>query len=109
MKKKVLVIGGIAAIAVLAGGWALAQTAGHNHDGFGPPFMQGHGPGHMGPGMMQIGRGRMGTGPGMMGMNHASATPTEMSAIHELFANHDRDQAHGDESPGWHPHRDGNG
>ena len=26
MKKKVLVIGGIAATAVLAGGWALAQT-----------------------------------------------------------------------------------
>jgi hypothetical protein len=90
MSRKVLVIGGIAAIAVLAGGWALAQTAGHMHDGFGPPLMQGHGPGRMGPGMMQMGHGRMGMGPGMMGMNHGSATAVEMSTIHELFANHDR-------------------
>jgi hypothetical protein len=31
MNRKALVIGGIAAIVVLAGGWALAQTAGHDH------------------------------------------------------------------------------
>jgi hypothetical protein len=87
MTKKVLLVGAIAAIAGLVGGWALAQTAGPDHEGFGPPFMQGR----MGPGMMQMGRGRMGMGPGMMmGMNHGSATATEMSTIHELFANHDR-------------------
>jgi hypothetical protein len=61
MNKKVLTIGGIAATAVLAGGWALAQTAGHGPGGFGPPFMQGHGGG---PGMMQH---EEGMGPGMMG------------------------------------------
>jgi hypothetical protein len=88
--KKVLGISGIAVIAALGAGWALAQTAEHDHGGFGPPFMQGHGPGRMGPGMMQMGRGRMGMGPGMMGMSHGSATASEMSTIHELFANHDR-------------------
>ena len=87
MKKKVLGIAVIAASAGLAGGWALAQIADHEH-GFGPAFMQGHGPGRMGPGMM--GRGQWGWDPGMMGMNHGSATTAEMSAIHELFANHDR-------------------
>ena len=49
MKKKALVIGGIAAAIVLAGGWALAQSGPHGHRGFGPPFMQGEGPGGMGP------------------------------------------------------------
>jgi hypothetical protein len=90
MMKKVLLTGALAAIAGLVGGWALAQTTGHDHEGFGPPFMQGHGPGRMGPGMMQMSRGRMGMGPGMMGMNHGFATMAEMSTIHELFANHDR-------------------
>ena len=43
MKKKALVIGGIAAAVVLGGGWALAQS--HDHGaGFGPPFMRGDGP-----------------------------------------------------------------
>jgi hypothetical protein len=57
MKKKILVIGGIAAATLLVGGWALAQASGPG--GFGPPFMRG-----MGPGMMQhMGRGM---GPGMM-------------------------------------------
>ena len=36
MKKKALVIGGIAATTVLAGGWALAQSSGHGPGGFGP-------------------------------------------------------------------------
>ena len=64
MKKKVLVIGGIAAAAMLAGGWALAQTPA-GPGGFGPPFMQRHGPmAAMGPGMMQhMGREWI---PGMM-------------------------------------------
>ena len=55
MKKKTLVIGGIAAATLLIGGWAVAQSVGPG--GFGPPFMHGQ----MGPGM----RGQM--GPGMRG------------------------------------------
>ena len=54
MKKKTLLIGGIATAAVLAAGWAFAQTPGHGIMGRG--MMQnmagGMGPG-MGPGMMQ--------------------------------------------------------
>ena len=68
MKKKALLIGGIAAATLLAGGWALAQSADHGPGGFGPGGMMGmHGPmgsgmrDQMGPGM----RGRM--GPGMRG------------------------------------------
>jgi len=65
MKKKILVIGGIAAATVLAGGWALAQSFPHGPGGFGPPFMRGEGPGGMGPGSMGRGMGT-GIGPGMM-------------------------------------------
>ncbi len=68
MKNRLLLIGGIATVALLGGGWALAQTSGHG--GFGPGGMHGrtgqgmhdqmgtgmHG--RMGPGM----RGRMGSG-----------------------------------------------
>ena len=79
MKKKVLLIGGIAAATVLAGGWALAQTDGHGPGGFGPGAMQGrHGQtgqgmggmhGRMGQGMHgQTGSGMHGQmGPGMRG------------------------------------------
>ena len=84
MKNKALVIGGIAAATLLAGGWAFAQSTGH-----GPGGMHGMGPGmhgQMGPGMHgQMGRGRM----GMMGMGHGSATPTEMDEIHGMLFNHD--------------------
>ena len=60
MKTKALVIGGIAAASILAGGWALAQPGGHGAGGFGPGMMPGmHG--QMGPGM----HGQM--GPGMHG------------------------------------------
>jgi hypothetical protein len=62
MKKKALVISAIAVTAVLAGGWALAQSVGQGPMGFGPPFMRGYGPDGMGPGMMK----GMGHGPGMM-------------------------------------------
>jgi len=86
MKKKVLVIGGIVTAAVLAGGWALAQSRFH-----GPGAMMGMGPGmhgHMGPGMRGgMGPGMMGMGPGMMG---GSATMGERRDIHDLFLNHDR-------------------
>ena len=94
MKKKTLIIGGIAAAIVLAGGWALAQSAGH-----GPGRMRGMGPGmhgqmapgmngQIGPGMRgQMGPGMMGMGPGMMG---GSATMDERRDLHDLFLNHDR-------------------
>ncbi|HEY5963545.1 MAG TPA: hypothetical protein VIU42_05965 [Xanthobacteraceae bacterium] len=101
MKKKALVIGGIATATLLNGGWALAQSAGH-----GPGGMHGMGPGmhgqmasgmhgrtgpglrgQMGPGVHgQMGPGRM----GMMGTGHGSATPTEMDEIHSMLFNHDR-------------------
>ena len=64
MKKKVLVIGSIAAATALVGGWALAQSPGH-----GPGGMHGMGSsmhGQMGPGM----HGQMGSGMrGQMGPN----------------------------------------
>ena len=63
MKKKVLLIGGIAAATLLVGGWALAQATGPG--GFGPPFMRGMGHGGMGPGMMQrMARDGLRNGPG---------------------------------------------
>ena len=67
MKKKALVIGGIATATLLAGGWAFAQSTGH-----GPGGMRGMGPGmrgQMGPGMHgQMGHGMRGQmGPGMHG------------------------------------------
>jgi hypothetical protein len=60
MKRKVLLIGGIAATTLLVGGWALAQSAGHGHRGMGPGAMGGmHG--HMGQGMHdQMGQGMHG-------------------------------------------------
>lgn len=84
--KKAFVIGGIAAAALLAGGWAFAQSTGH-----GPAGMHGMGPSMhgqmMGPGMHgQTGHGRM----GMMGMGHGTATPSEMDEIHSMLFNHDR-------------------
>ena len=44
MKKKTLVIGAVTVTALLAGGWALAQSVGPP-SGFGPPFMHGQGHG----------------------------------------------------------------
>ena len=94
MKRKTLIIGGIAAATVLVGGWALAQSAGH-----GPGGMHGMAPGmhgQMGPGMNgQIGPGmRRQMGPGMMGMGlgmmGGSATMDERRDLHDLFFNHDR-------------------
>lgn len=58
MKKKGLVIGGIAAATLLAGGWALAQPAGFGPWGMGPGF----GPGGFGPGRMMGMHGMMGPG-----------------------------------------------
>ena len=99
-------IGGIAAATLLVGGWALAQSGGHGHGGFGPPFMHGQGPGGMGPGGMmgmhgQMGQGMQGQmgpgmrgqmGPGMMGMGMmgGNATTGERRDLHDLFFNHDK-------------------
>ena len=102
MKKKVLLIGGIAAATLLVGGWALAQSAGHGpggmrgmgmgmHGQMGPGMQGQMGPGmrgQMGPGMRgQMGPGMMGMGPGMMGGN---ATMDERRDLHDLFSNHDK-------------------
>jgi hypothetical protein len=79
MKKKVLIIGGIAAATLFVGGWALAQATGPG--GFGPPFMRGMGPGGMGPGMMwHMGRGM---GPGMMqgGPGLTLADPAQIETL----------------------------
>jgi hypothetical protein len=79
MKKKVLLIGGIAAATLLAGGWALAEAT--SPGGFGPPFMGGMGHGGMGPGMMHrmgLGTGS-GMGPGMMQHMGAGMGPGMMN------------------------------
>ena len=68
MKKAVLAMGAAAAVALVMGGWALAQSGSPGRN-FGPPSVQDDGPGEMGPGMMRHGMmqhmGR-GMGPGMM-------------------------------------------
>jgi hypothetical protein len=90
MKKKVLLIGGIAVASLLAGGWALAQATGPG--GFGPPFMLGMGHGVMGPGMMPrmhaMGSGMgpgmgAGMGPGMMSGTRAAifADPAQIETL----------------------------
>jgi hypothetical protein len=82
MKKKMLVIGGIAAATLLVGGWALAQSAGH-----GPGGMRGMGMGmhgQMGPGMHgQMGPGMQGQmGPGMHGgPSQTFADPAQIETL----------------------------
>ena len=100
MKKKMLVIGGIAAASLLVGGWALAQSAGHGPGGMRGMRMGMHGQmgpgthGQMGQGMRgQTGpdmRGQMGSGMMGMGMMGGNATASERNDLHELFANHDK-------------------
>ena len=78
MKRKVLVIGGIAAATVLIGGWALAQSPGHGPGGSRPGGMMGmHG--QIGPGMHgQMGPGMHGQmGPGMQGQMHGGRGLTQ--------------------------------
>lgn len=92
MKKKTLVIGGIAAATLLVGGWALAQSADHGPRGMRGMGMSMHGQttpgtqGQMGPGM----RGQMGPGMMGMGMMGGNATMGERSDLHDLFSNHEK-------------------
>ena len=87
MKKKALVIGGIATAALLSGGWALAQPAGFGpggmgHGGFGAGRMMGmHG--SMGPGMQgPMGRGMHGPmGPGAHGPGFAAIDPARLDVL----------------------------
>ncbi|OCP37468.1 hypothetical protein BC360_23155 [Ensifer sp. LC163] len=51
MKKRTVVLGGVAAATLLAGGWAYAQSTGYGPGRFGSMFA--HGLGGMGPGMMR--------------------------------------------------------
>ncbi len=85
MKTKTLVIGAVTVTALVAGGWALAQSDGPR-GGFGQRFMRGEGHGEMGPGMMKgmhaMGHGMMhgqgmrkGMGPMTHGRGAASADP----------------------------------
>jgi hypothetical protein len=91
MRKRILVIGGIAAATLLVGGWALAQSG-----EYGPGAMRGMGmrmgmQGQMGWEMRgQMGAGMMGMGSGMMGLNGGSATMDERRDIHGLLFNHNR-------------------
>lgn len=66
MKTKVLLIGGIAAATMLAAGWALAQTQGHEHGATGTTgaaqHAQGMGPHSMGQARMQQMMQHMGHG-----------------------------------------------
>ncbi|HWE21089.1 MAG TPA: Spy/CpxP family protein refolding chaperone [Hyphomicrobiaceae bacterium] len=84
MKTRTLVIGGITVTALLAGGWALAQSVGPPN-GFGPPFMRGQGHGAMGPGIM---KGMHGMGPGMMkgmdGEGDDGMGPGMMNGMHGI-------------------------
>jgi hypothetical protein len=84
MKTRTLAIGGITVTALLAGGWALAQSVGPPN-GFGPPFMHGQGHGGMGPGMM---KGMHGMGPGMMqdmdGEGDDGMGPGTMKGMHGM-------------------------
>ena len=100
MKKKTLVIGGIAAASLLVGGWALAQQGDHGPGGMRGMGMGMHGQmepgtqgqrgqglrGQMGPGM----RGQMGPGMMGMGMMGGNATMDERSDLHALFSNHEK-------------------
>jgi hypothetical protein len=82
MKKRTVVLGGLATAILLAGGWAYAQSAGYGPGGFGPMFM--HGPGGMGPGMMRsMMGGQMGPGMmhGMMGGGQTFADPARVDAL----------------------------
>jgi hypothetical protein len=87
MNMKILLIGGITAATVLTGGWALAQTQGHDHGttgssqhthGMGP---QGMGHGHMQQKMQRMGQQHMGQqhmGQQHMGQGHSGMGPGMM-------------------------------
>ena len=85
MKKKALLIGGIAAAVVLAGGWALAQSrqARFRPGGFGPGgFRAADARREMGPGMSGM-QGPMGQG---MSAAHGSGAMRQPGMMGELAA-----------------------
>jgi hypothetical protein len=91
MRKRTLLIGGVAAVTLLAGGWAAAQPAGHGPGSFGPGETMGmHG--RMGPGM----RGQM--GPGMRGQMGSGMHGQMGSGMHGQRGS----GMHGQMGPGMH-------
>jgi hypothetical protein len=67
MNTKVLLVGGITAVTVLAGGWALAQTQSHDHGATVDQHAQATGPHAKGHGRMQHQvQGHQGMGHGQM-------------------------------------------
>jgi hypothetical protein len=85
-RNKLLVLGAAALLAVGVGTYAFTASSEEGDFGFGPRSMHRMGHGMMGQGMR--GQGMMGRG--MMAGGHDSSTMTDMSAIHELAAMHDR-------------------
>ena len=77
IRSRVISLGAAAALAVGIGTYAFAASSEQGGAGVGPPFMR-----QMGAGMMK------GMGPAMMG--HDTDTRAQMTAVHELFVNHDR-------------------
>ena len=82
-RNKLLVLGAAALLAVGVGTYAFTASSEESEFGFGPRSMH-----RMGHGMMGMGQGMMGRG--MMAGGRDSSTMTDMSAIHELAAMHDR-------------------
>ncbi len=82
-RKKLLALGAAALLAVGVGTYAFTASSEEGEFAFGPRSMH-----RIGHGMMGMGQRMM--GPGMMGGGHDSSTMTDMSAIHELAAMHDR-------------------
>ena len=74
-RNRLLAIGAAATLGVALGTYAFTASS-EEGPRFGPSM-------HMGPGMMRM-------GPGMMGMGNDAAAMADISAIHELTANHDR-------------------
>jgi hypothetical protein len=85
-RNRLLGLGAAALLAVGVGTYAFTASSEEGEFGSGPRSMHRMGHGMMGHGMM--GQGMMGRR--MMAGGHDSSTLTDMSAIHELAAMHDR-------------------
>ena len=87
-RNKRLVLGAAALLAVGVGTYAFTASSEESEFGFGPRSMHRIGHGMMGMGRGMMSQGMMGRG--MMAGGRDSSTMTDMSAIHELAAMHDR-------------------